>query len=80
MKISNGSLQLGDITEDVAEVVMMSAAGELKHAPLIGANLVRSVNGTADPFLTGKIKQMLRAELVPVKSVKIQDGEIELEI
>lgn len=78
--IRNGTLQLGNITEDVAEVVMMSAAGELKHAPLIGANLIRSVNGVVDPFLPGKIKQMLKAEHVPVKAVKIQGSEIELEL
>jgi hypothetical protein len=78
--IRSGSLQLGNNTEDVAEVVMMSAAGELKHAPLIGANLKMAVNGRTDPFLHGKIKQMLKAEMVPAQVVKIIDNEIIIEI
>lgn len=80
LMIENGTLQLGDISEDVAEVVMMSAAGELKHAPVIGANLVKSVNGTIDPFMPGKILKMLKAEGVAVKSLKINEGEITLEL
>jgi hypothetical protein len=80
LKIVNGTLRLADITEDVAEVVMMSAAGELKHASLIGANLKMAVNGRTDPFLHGKIKQMLKAEMVPAQAVKIINNEIIIEI
>lgn len=80
LMIRNGSLQLGNITEDVAEVVMMSAAGELKHAPLIGANLVRAVNGSTDPFLPAKVKKMLIAEMVPVRVVRIINNDVTLEL
>ena len=80
LKIVSGSLQFGDVTEDVAEVVMMGATGEMKHAPLIGANLIRSVNGATDPFIAGTIKKMLKAEHVNVKSLKINGGEITIEL
>lgn len=78
--IKNGALQLGDVTEDVTEVVMLSAPGELKHAPVIGANLIRSVNGSVDPFLPGRAKKMLRAEHIDVKRVNINGSEVTVEL
>lgn len=80
LKIENGELALGDVREDVVEVVMLSAPGEMKHAPLIGANLIRSVNGSVDPFLPGRVKKMLKVEHIDVKRVNINAGEITVEL
>lgn len=80
ISVENGTLKLGDITEDVAEVVMMTAAGEQKHAPAIGADLVRQLNGTTDPFMPSRIMKMLKAESIPVKTLSINNGTITLEL
>lgn len=80
LKIENGEMALGNVREDVVKVVMLSAPGELKHAPLIGANLIRSVNGPVDPFFPGRVRQMLQSEHIVVKRININGGEIIVEL
>lgn len=78
--IRNGRLVIGENTSDVVETVMMIAPGELKNVPVIGANLVRAIGGTVDPFFKGRVRTMLKSEHVPVKSLVIDGNNVSVEI
>lgn len=80
LMIAGGSLQVGDVQLQVAEVVILSATGELKHAPMIGGNLVMAINGTVDGFMINRLKQMLKAEGVTVKKLSISGSTITIEL
>lgn len=79
ISIFNGKMEIGDNIQDVVECVMMSASGELKHAPKIGANLAKSINGTPPAFFAQAVKKMLKVEHVNA-TVKYDSGNITVEI
>lgn len=79
LQIRNGSLQLGDTTEQVAECILQAARGELKEYPLIGAEVFKLVNGHTDPLWCENVKEMLLACGIPVSQVKIEDNQISIE-
>ncbi len=78
--VSNGTLQIGDVNEQIAQFVVLAYPGEFKHAPLIGGNVRQMQNGTPDPFWAGKIKRQLRQCLVAVKRVSVKTDNIEIEL
>ena len=79
LMVRDGSLVLGDNTEQVAQAVIMAARGEFKEHPLIGAEISRLVNGNYDPMWSSDARTMLQACGVPVQRVAIKDNEITIE-
>jgi len=80
LQIENGTLKIGDNTEDIVETVLMSATGELKHSPKIGANLIKSVNGTPPSFFKNRIKTMLAKEHIKANKIAIENSQITVEL
>lgn len=80
LMVRNGSMAIGECSADVAQRVIISWTGEFKHAPLLGGNAKQMIAGTTDPFWRGQIKAQLKAAKVNVKTLKISDQNIELEI
>ncbi|MDY0161473.1 MAG: hypothetical protein RBR64_09035 [Bacteroidales bacterium] len=77
---SNGTLEIGDITQDVIEVVMLTSPGEMKHAPTLGAGLINALHGSVDMFLIERLKSMLNAEKITNAFIKVVGNEIIVEI
>jgi len=80
ISIKNGTLEIGDITEDVCELVMLSSSGEMKHAPTIGAGLVHAINGKLDPFHQQRINRMLQSEKLTNARLKVSGNDITVEL
>lgn len=79
LQVKDGSLALGDNTEQVAECVLVAARGELKEHPLVGAEIYKLTNGNNDLFWCANAKQMLQAVGVPVSRVRLKDNQITIE-
>jgi len=80
LKIAGGSLQLGDVRLQVAEMVILSSTGEMKHAPVLGGNMIDSVNGSVDGFQVNRLKQMLKADGIDVKKLTVSGSNIFIEL
>jgi hypothetical protein len=80
ISIKNGTLEIGDITQDVIAVVMLTSPGEMKHAPTLGAGLINALNGSVDIFLVERIKSMLNAEKVQNAFINVVGNEIIVEL
>ncbi len=78
--IAGGDLAMGDVQAQWAQHLMLAFTGEYKHAPMLGGNIKRMIAGTPDPFWTGNVKSQLKTALVNVKSLRIVNDNIELEI
>lgn len=77
MMIKNSQLQLGNIENDVVRTVMFSCPGELKHAPNIGADLVKMINeDTSDHSLFIRIKSMLIEEGLQITKISIEGDKL----
>ena len=79
VRIKNGTVVIGDIEEQVAELVLLSVRGDNKEFPLIGGEIVKRKNGTADPIWCADAKRMLSACGLPVKRVEFKDGKLTIE-
>lgn len=79
LQVKNGSLVLGDNTEQVAECILLSARGELKEHPLVGAEIYKLANGNGDSLWCATAKQMLQACGIPASRVRLDDNQITIE-
>ncbi len=79
LMVRDGSLKLGDNTEQVAEAILLAGRGEFKEHPLLGAEIVKLQNGNGDPMWATGAKDMLQAAGVPVKRVRLDGNQITLE-
>lgn len=78
--ITNSDLTIGEAQAQWAEHLIGAFTGEYKHAPLLGGNIKRMIAGTPDPFWEGSMKSQLKSALVDIKSLRIKNGQIELEL
>jgi hypothetical protein len=62
LMIRNGSVVIGDVDAQITEHILQAYPGAYKEVPTIGAHLAGDLNGTFDPFLEGKIKEMLQSQ------------------
>jgi len=80
VSVINGRLAIGDIMNDITAVIVLSNAGDLKHAPTLGANLIYHINDEdASSIDLRAIKQQLTREYVRVKKVTIEDSKLKIE-
>lgn len=79
LQVKDKRLVLGDNTEQIAESILISARGEFKEHPLIGAEIMKQINGNPNLMWCANAKQMLQACGLAVKRVFIQDNTIHLE-
>lgn len=77
--VKDGTLAIGDNTEQVAECVILAARGELKEHPLIGAEITKLINGTRDPLWHSTARQMLEACGIPIRRIQVKDNQITIE-
>jgi len=78
LQVANGTLAVGDNTDQIAEFVLRAARGEFKEYPLIGGEVTKMINGTPDVMWPADVKKMLLACGVPVKKVVIEGNIITL--
>lgn len=79
LQVSDGTLLVGDATEQVTECVIMAARGEIKEYPLIGAEITKLTNGNIDPMWCANAKKMLNTCGVQASRITIKDNKITIE-
>lgn len=78
LTVECGSLKLGDIRAQVAELVLTASPGEFKEVPMIGGDVASMLNGTGDPFWSGKMKGQLKAMKIEVDRIAESNDGIDI--
>lgn len=71
--IENGQLAVGDTEQQTVELLLVTAPGEWKECPLLGADARSQLGGNKNMMWAAQTKGMIRACGVDVKSVEMQD-------
>jgi len=75
--VENGTLEIGDIDAQIAEMVLQAVPGEFKEFPRLGAAAPLMLGGSSDAMWCVKAHRMLRAAGVEVTAVSVaNDGTI----
>ena len=79
--VRGGTLLIGDNATQCVQHILIAFTGEYKHAPLLGGNIKKMINGTPDPFWSANVRRQLKSQRIEVKRITIADnGNIEIEI
>lgn len=78
--LKNGSLVIGDIDQQVAELIISAYPGEVKENPILGCNVNSQLNGAANSFWRSNAIKQLKSEGLKVKELTVEDDTIELEL
>lgn len=77
LMVTGRSLTLGDTDSQVVELVLVTAPGEWKEQPLLGADVRSQLGGQTDPMWPGQTKKMIQSQGVEVQRIEIgEDGTI----
>lgn len=77
--IEHGTLAIGTAEEQTVALLLNTAKGEWKENPALGADAIKQLGGTPDPFWRLDTEKMIRACGVEVNSITItEDGQIEI--
>lgn len=77
---SNGSsLAIGNVDEQIAEVLLKSFRGEWKEYPNIGLEVYNMIGGKPDVMWGGIAKKQLRICGLSVRKIIIKDNTITIE-
>lgn len=80
-KVVGGDFAIGDGTLDDCIIIMKLTTGSLKSDPKLGPNLVEMNNAKKSPTEIQQVMKLhLKRDNKTVKSLKIVNGEIKLEI
>ncbi len=78
--VENGRVEIGDISHQTAEFILVAARGEFKELPLVGGEVRKLQGGTPDPMWCNNVKRMLQACGLSVTKVSMtNEGIITLE-
>lgn len=80
IQMASGSLLIGDITEQIIESTLLASPGEIKEQPTRGVSIQRSLGGSIDPFLEGRIRTQLEAQGVAVSKVHVSNTGINIQV
>lgn len=76
LKVSGGTLAVGDTDAQVAELVLSANPGELKEIPTIGCAAHRLIAGGPDTWWNAMAKTQLKAVGLEVRRVAMENGNI----
>lgn len=79
MKVTGGTLAIGDTDAQVAELVLSASPGELKEIPTVGCAAHRLVAGGPGTWWLGMAKEQLKSVGLDVKRVAMENGNIIIE-
>lgn len=79
LKVSGGTLAVGDTDAQVAELVLSATPGELKETPTIGGAAYQLVCGGPGTYWLGEAKSQLKAVGLEVRRVAMENGNIIIE-
>jgi hypothetical protein len=78
--LNNNDLAAGDGDAQNLERLLMLNTGELKHAPLLGCNMIRLTNGRINPQVVIRdIELNLKADAWKNVNVDIKGGDIKVD-
>lgn len=67
--VMNGRVVIGDTSQQTVEAVLLTAPGEWKEHPLLGAHARGQLGGNTDKLWCNQTKKMIRQCGVDVKSI-----------
>lgn len=73
-------LQVAACEDQILERILVANRGEFKEVPLIGGELDRMINGEANVFWTGRLKDMFTAMLIRTGRIAIDETGIHVEM
>lgn len=79
LSIVNGTLAVGDTRNQVIERVLVACRGEYKHWPTVGGEVTRILGGRPEPMWKANVKTMLKACMVELSYITIENGTITIE-
>lgn len=78
--VAGGNMQLGDTQAQTVALVLDTAPGEWKEAPMLGANVRSMLGGDMDVMWAQQTKRMIKACGVSLRNISVeQDGTIIIE-
>lgn len=78
--VKKGTLEIGDTKVQDAALLIGAFTGEFKHAPMLGGNVKKIINGKMDPFWISNMKAQLKAIGLQVKDLRVTETGVELEL
>jgi len=79
LNIEDGTLQIGECSAQIAELVICANRGEIKEYPLVGVEIDRMRNGCVDRLWCAAAKTMLQSCGIAVTQVKYSNGTLTIE-
>mgnify|MGYP006873195573 CR=1 FL=1 len=78
--VTGQSLVPGDTDSQTMELVLVTAPGEWKESPLLGANVRAQLGGQPDPMWPGQARKMIQSQGVDVQRIDVaRDGTITIQ-
>lgn len=77
--VKNGDLQIGDITNQNQDLIIMSAKGEFKEEPLKGVGVEDFLDDESPESLLRNIRTELSKEGMKVQQLSINNGIINIQ-
>ncbi len=79
--ISDGTLSIGDVREQNAQLIVISERGEFKEYPTLGVGLSKYVNSTGkEREMLREIKVQLALDGINNPTIEIVEGKLNIEI
>jgi hypothetical protein len=78
--VQNGTVTIGNITQDVCQRVIEAYPGEFKEYPIVGCRIRQRIGANKDPFLTTDIKRQLNNVGVKVSDITIDGDDIQVKL
>ncbi len=78
--ISNGSIAIGDVNDQICAFVMVAAPNEFKEVPTLGMNIKSMQGGIVDHTFVGKAKAQLQTQKLKAKKFTITTEDIYVEV
>ena len=80
LKIENGDFVIGASDLQHVALIVLADKGHFKQHPLLGAGIIRQVNGPGNAEIKRIIQKNLQADGIITKSIVIADGKILIKI
>ncbi|MHB9003523.1 MAG: hypothetical protein ACYC6C_05605 [Coriobacteriia bacterium] len=80
LQVNNGSLVLGNIDEQIAQMVVVANPGDIKESPMLGKSIDMLINGSPDEFWKMDLITQLKTQHLNPKKVTITETEINVDL
>lgn len=80
LEVESGTLQLGNVDEQIAEGIIIANPGDFRETPRLGKSIYMMLNGIADEFWKNDLKDQLKTQKIQLKGISINETEITIDL